>query len=151
MDKTDRQILNLLQKNAELTVQDVAKLVNLSNTPCWKRINKLKESGYIQKTVALLDLKKNGLNTTAFVFITMDNHDQDKLALFAKVVTQMPEIIECHRMNGKIDYLLKVIINNIDDYDKFYKRLIKQVKFLKVTSNFVIEKIKYTTEIPISL
>ena len=151
MDKTDRQILNLLQKNAELTVQDIAKLVNLSNTPCWKRINKLKKSGYIQKTVALLDLKKNGLNTTAFVFITMDNHDQEKLALFAKVVTQMPEIVECHRMNGKIDYLLKVIINNIDDYDKFYKRLIKQVKFLKVTSNFVIEKIKYTTEIPISL
>lgn len=151
MDKIDIQILDLLQKNSELTVQDISKSIYLSSTPCWKRITKLKHAGYIQKTVALLDPKKTGLNTTAYVFITMDNHDQEKLALFSKVVTQMPEIVECHRMSGTIDYILKVIISDIEGYDKFYKKLINEIKFLKITSNFVIEKIKYTTEIPISI
>ncbi len=151
MDKTDIQILDLLQKNAELTVQDISKMVYLSTTPCWKRINKLKNTGYIQKTVALLDPKKVNLNTTAFVFITMNSHDQEKLALFSKVIEKMPEITECHRMSGTIDYLLKVIIRDIEGYDSFYKKLIKEIQFLKITSNFTIEKIKHTSELPISI
>jgi Lrp/AsnC family transcriptional regulator len=149
MDKTDVQILNLLQKNADLTIQDISKSVYLSTTPCWKRINKLKSMGFIQKTVAILDPKKTHLNTIAFVFVTIENHNQEKLALFSRVVERMPEIVECHRMSGTIDYLLKVIIKDIESYDLFYKKLINKVSFLKVTSNFVLEKIKQTSEIPI--
>ncbi|MBT3277532.1 Lrp/AsnC family transcriptional regulator [Candidatus Thioglobus sp.] len=149
MDKTDIQILNLLQKNADLTIQDISKSVYLSTTPCWKRINKLKSMGFIQKTVAILDPKKTNLNTIAFVFVTIESHDQEKLALFSRVVERMPEIVECHRMSGTIDYLLKVIIKDIESYDLFYKKLINKVSFLKVTSNFVLEKIKQTSEIPI--
>lgn len=149
MDKTDIQILHLLQKNADLTIQDISKSVYLSTTPCWKRINKLKSMGFIQKTVAILDPKKTNLNTIAFVFVTIESHDQEKLALFSRVVERMPEIVECHRMSGTIDYLLKVIIKDIESYDLFYKKLINKVSFLKVTSNFVLEKIKQTSEIPI--
>ncbi|MBW5290162.1 MAG: Transcriptional regulator, AsnC family [Candidatus Ruthia sp. Asou_11_S2] len=149
MDKLDSAILDLLQINADLTIQDISKSVYLSTTLCWKRINKLKANGFIQKTVAILDPKKAHLNTTAFVFVTMENHDQKKLALFSRVVERMPEIVECHRMSGTIDYLLKVIIKGIESYDLFYKKLIDKVSFLKVTSNFVLEKMKQTSEIPI--
>lgn len=105
--------------------------------------------GFIQKTVAILDPKKTNLNTIAFVFVTIESHDQEKLALFSRIVERMPEIVECHRMSGTIDYLLKVIIKDIESYDLFYKKLINKVSFLKVTSNFVLEKIKQTSEIPI--
>ena len=123
----------------------------LSTTPCWQRIKRLKERGFIQKTVAILDPKMAELNTTVFVFVTIENHDKDKLELFSRVVSMMPEIVECHRLSGSIDYLLKVIIKDIEGYDLFYKGLITKVSFLNVTSNFVIERMKHTTEIPINV
>ena len=110
MDKLDRIILDLLQKNSDLTIQEISKSVYLSTTPCWQRIKRLKERGFIQKTVAILDPKMAELNTTVFVFVTIENHDKDKLELFSRVVSVMPEIVECHRLSGSIDYLLKVII-----------------------------------------
>ncbi len=151
MDKLDRIILDLLQKNSDLTIQEISKSVYLSTTPCWQRIKRLKERGFIQKTVAILDPKMAELNTTVFVFVTIENHDKDKLELFSRVVSMMPEIVECHRLSGSIDYLLKVIIKDIEGYDLFYKGLITKVSFLKVTSNFVIERMKHTTEIPINV
>ncbi len=151
MDKTDRAILDLLQKNSDLTIQEISKSVYLSTTPCWKRINKLKMGGFIQKTVVILNTKKIHLNTTVFVFITIENHDQKKLALFSKTVEKIPEIVECHRMSGTIDYLLKIVTKDIESYDLFYKKLINRLPFLKVTSNFVLEKIKQTSEVPIML
>jgi Lrp/AsnC family transcriptional regulator len=151
MDKLDRIILDLLQKNSDLTIQEISKSVYLSTTPCWQRIKRLKERGFIQKTVAILDPKMAELNTTVFVFVTIENHDKDKLELFSRVVSVMPEIVECHRLSGSIDYLLKVIIKDIEGYDLFYKGLITKVSFLNVTSNFVIERMKQTTEIPINV
>jgi Lrp/AsnC family transcriptional regulator len=151
MDKLDRIILDLLQKQSDLTIQEISKSVYLSTTPCWQRIKKLKEQGFIKKTVAILDPKKVDLNTTVFVFVTIESHDQEKLELFSRVIKKMPQIVECHRLSGTIDYLLKVIIKDIEGYDLFYKRLINKVSFLKVTSNFVIEKMKQTTEIPINV
>ncbi len=151
MDKLDRIILDLLQKNSDLTIQEISKSVYLSTTPCWQRIKRLKERGFIQKTVAILDPKMAELNTTVFVFVTIENHDKDKLELFSRVVSMMPEIVECHRLSGSIDYLLKVIIKDIEGYDLFYKGLITKVSFLNVTSNFVIERMKHTTEIPINV
>ncbi len=151
MDKLDRIILDLLQKNSDLTIQEISKSVYLSTTPCWQRIKRLKERGFIQKTVAILDPKMAELNTTVFVFVTIENHDKDKLELFSRVVSMMPEIVECHRLSGSIDYLLKVIIKDIEGYDLFYKGLITKVSFLNVTSNFVIERMKQTTEIPINI
>tara|TARA_B110000967_G_scaffold209616_1_gene266628 strand:- start:3628 stop:4104 length:477 start_codon:yes stop_codon:yes gene_type:complete len=150
MDAIDVKLLELLQRNAELTIQDLSKEVNLSTTPCWKRINNLKSNGFINKTVSLVDRKRVGANVTAMVSVTVNTHDQEKINIFAQTVLSIPEVIECYRMSGEVDYLLKVVVSDIDSYDRFYKNLIEKVKFLKVTSNFAIEEIKSTTEIPLS-
>ena len=83
MDAIDKKLLDLLQNNAEMTVQELSKEVHLSTTPCWKRINQLKKLGYINKTVALIDRKRIGLNVTAIVFVTVNTHDQEKISIFA--------------------------------------------------------------------
>jgi len=151
MDAIDRKLLDLLQKNAEMTVQELSKEVHLSTTPCWKRINQLKKLGFINKTVSLVNRKRVGLNVTAIVFVTVNTHDPEKISIFADTIKEFPEVLECYRMSGEIDYLLKVIVSDIDSYDSFYKRLIEKVHFLKVTSNFAIEEIKFTTELPLNL
>jgi len=150
MDAIDIKLLELLQKNAELTIQELSKKVHLSTTPCWKRINQLKSNGYINKTVSLVDRKRVGANVTAMVSIKVNNHNQERISIFAKTIQDIPEVIECYRMSGETDYLLKVVVSDIESYDTFYKNLIEKVQFLKVTSNFAIEEIKSTTEIPLT-
>ena len=150
MDTIDIKLLELLQHNAELTIQELSKEVHLSTTPCWKRINQLKNNGYINKTVSLVDRKRVGANVTAMVSIKVNNHNQERISIFSKTIQNIPEVIECYRMSGEIDYLLKVVVSDIESYDTFYKNLIEKVQFLKVTSNFAIEEIKSTTEIPLT-
>jgi len=150
MDAIDIKLLELLQLNAELTIQELSKEVHLSTTPCWKRINQLKSNGYINKTVSLVDRKRVGANVTAMVSIKVNNHNQERISIFAKTIQDIPEVIECYRMSGETDYLLKVVVSDIESYDTFYKNLIEKVQFLKVTSNFAIEEIKSTTEIPLT-
>ena len=150
MDAIDIKLLGLLQHNAELTIQELSKEVHLSTTPCWKRINQLKNNGYINKTVSLVDRKRVGANVTAMVSIKVNNHNQERISIFAKTIQDIPEVIECYRMSGETDYLLKVVVSDIESYDTFYKNLIEKVQFLKVTSNFAIEEIKSTTEIPLT-
>ena len=150
MDAIDIKLLELLQKNAELTIQELSKKVHLSTTPCWKRINQLKSNGYINKTVSLVDRKRVGVKVTAMVSIKVNNHNQERISIFAKTIQDIPEVIECYRMSGETDYLLKVVVSDIESYDIFYKNLIEKVQFLKVTSNFAIEEIKSTTEIPLT-
>ena len=151
MDAIDVKLLELLQHNAEMTIQQLSAEVHLSTTPCWKRINQLKNLGYISKTVSLVDRKKIGLNVTTMVFVTLNTHDQEKIRIFDETIQQIPEVVECYRMSGEIDYLLKVVLSDIEDYDSFYKNLIDKVQFAKVTSHFAIEEIKHTTEIPLGL
>ena len=150
MDAIDIKLLELLQRNAELTIQELSKEVHLSTTPCWKRINQLKNNGYINKTVSLVDRKRVGVKVTAMVSIKVNNHNQERISIFAKTIQDIPEVIECYRMSGETDYLLKVVVSDIESYDIFYKNLIEKVQFLKVTSNFAIEEIKSTTEIPLT-
>jgi len=150
MDAIDIKLLELLQHNAELTIQELSKEVHLSTTPCWKRINQLKNNGYINKTVSLVDRKRVGANVTAMVSIKVNNHNQERISIFSKTIQDIPEVIECYRMSGETDYLLKVVVSDIESYDAFYKNLIEKVQFLKVTSNFAIEEIKSTTEIPLT-
>jgi len=90
------------------------------------------------------------LNVTAMVAVTVTNHNQERISLFAEIIKEIPEVIECYRMSGETDYLLKVVVKDIESYDNFYKNLIEKVQFLKVTSNFAIEEIKSTTEIPLT-
>jgi len=149
MDPIDRKILALLQNNAGLAIADIAAKVGLSQTPCWKRIQKMEHTGVIKARVALLDAKRLSLGLTVFVIIRTNQHDDVWLQKFARAVRDMPEITAIWRMAGDIDYLLRVIVRDMEAYDAFYKRLIKRVPLNDVSSTFVMEEIKYTTALPL--
>ncbi len=151
MDLIDRNILDLLQADASLSISEIAKKVCLSQTPCWKRIQKLENLGIIKGKVALLDSKKLNLGLTVFVQLKTDKHDEAWLTKFAEAVREMPEVVEVYRMAGEIDYLLRVVVSDTDSYDRFYKALIKKVPLTDVSSSFAMEEIKYTTALPIKL
>jgi Lrp/AsnC family transcriptional regulator len=149
LDPTDRKILALLQNNAGLSIVENGQKVGLSQTPCWKRIQKMERAGIIKARVALLDAKRLNLGLTVFVIIRTSQHDDIWLQKFARTVKEMPEITAIWRMAGDIDYLLRVVVKDMDAYDSFYKRLIKRVSLSDVSSTFVMEEIKYSTTVPL--
>ena len=151
MDTTDKRILDLLQRDASLTVKQIAEQISLSVTPCWKRIQKLEEQGYIRARVALLDPIRINANVTVFVAIKTDQHTVQWIERFNEEVKELPEVMEIYRMSGEVDYLLRVVVNSIEAYDQFYKKLIERVELSNVTSSFAMEQIKYTTALPISV
>ena len=144
------KILSVLQEDAALSVAEIGSRVGLSSTPCWKRIQRLETEGVILKRVALVDQDRIGLGITVFVSIETDDHSQDWLDRFAKVVGAMPEVMEFYRMAGDVDYMLRVVVSDMAGYDTFYKRLIAAVPLKNVTSRFAMEKIKSTTALPIA-
>lgn len=149
MDKLDTRILELLQTNGELTVTEVADRVGLSKAPCWRRIQKLQRQGVIRRTVALLDAHALNLGTTVFVTLKTANHSEAWFAKFVRAVHDIPEVIEIHRMSGDVDYLIRIVVPDIDAYDAVYKRLIAAVDFLDVSASFALETIKSTTALPL--
>ena len=149
MDAIDRKILTVLQQDASLSVAEIGSRVGLSSTPCWKRIQRLEADGIIQRRVALVDQDKIGLGITVFVSIETGDHSQDWLARFADMAGAMPEVMEFYRMAGDVDYMLRVVVPDIQGYDTFYKKLIASVPLKNVTSRFAMEKIKATTALPI--
>ena len=149
MDVIDRKILAVVQQDASLSVAEIGQRVGLSSTPCWKRLQRLEADGVITRRVAIIDPEKVGLGITVFVSIETDDHSQDWLRRFADLVGAMPEVMEFYRMAGDVDYMLRVIVPDIQGYDVFYKRLIAQVPLKNVTSRFAMEKIKSTTAVPI--
>ena len=149
MDAIDKKILATLQDDASLSVAEIGQRVGLSSTPCWKRIQKLEADGVIQKRVALVDQVKIGLGITVFVSVETGDHSQEWLARFADTVSAMPEVMEFYRMAGDVDYMLRVVVADMQSYDAFYKKLIAAAPLKNVTSRFAMEKIKSTTLLPI--
>lgn len=149
MDDTDREILKLLQHNAALPVAEVARRVGLTSTPCWRRIQKLEESGVIVGRVAVLDPEKINAKVNVFVSIRTREHSLDWFEQLRAAVDELAEVVEFYRMSGEVDYLLRVVVADIDAYDAFYKRLIGQLELADVSSSFAIEQIKYTTALPL--
>ena len=149
MDAIDRKILAVVQEDASLSVAEIGQRVGLSSTPCWKRLQRLEADGVITGRVALVDPDKIGLGITVFVSIETGDHSQEWLKRFAEVVGAMPEVMEFYRMAGDVDYMLRVIVADMQAYDGFYKRLIATVPLKNVTSRFAMERIKQTTALPI--
>jgi Lrp/AsnC family transcriptional regulator len=150
MDAIDRKILELLQLDAETPVAAIAERVHLSVTPCWRRIQKLRDAGVIRKQVALCDPGKLNVGVTVFVSIRTNQHSQSWLEKFAKGVKEIPEVVELYRMSGDIDYLLRVVVPDIAGYDSVYKKLIKAADLYDVSSSFAMEQMKYTTALPLN-
>ena len=149
MDAIDRKILSVLQLDASLSVAEIGQRVGLSSTPCWKRIQRLEGDGVITKRVALVDQNKIGLSINVFVSIETGDHSQEWLERFAHTVSAMPEVLDFFRMAGDVDYLLRVVVTDMQAYDAFYKRLIAAIPLKNVTSRFAMEKIKSTTALPL--
>ncbi|MFT7652805.1 MAG: Lrp/AsnC family transcriptional regulator [Limisphaerales bacterium] len=148
-DKFDRQILSALQSRGDTTAAQLAERIGLSTNACWRRIKKLEESGVIRRHVALLDEAKLGLNVTVFVGIKTNEHNDVWLEKFASGIKAIPEVIEFYRMSGDTDYLLKIVVKDIDDYDRVYKKIIAVTPLHDVSSSFAMERIKSSTELPI--
>ena len=149
MDATDLKILAILQEDASLPVAEVANRVNLSQTPCWRRIQRLEENGIIARRVALADPDKIGFGLSVFVEIETGDHSAGWLDGFASTVLGMPEVMEVYRMAGDVDYLLRIAVTSMADYDRFYRQLIAAVPLKNVTSRFAMERVKFTTAFPV--
>jgi Lrp/AsnC family transcriptional regulator len=149
MDKTDRKILELLQRDGSLTSAEIGDAVGLSKAPCWRRIQQLQESGVIRQTVALLDAKALNVGTTVFVTIKTGNHSTAWFEKFARAVAEVPEITEIYRMSGDVDYLMRIVVPDIATYDIVYKKLIASIDCLDISASFALETIKSTTALPL--
>jgi Lrp/AsnC family transcriptional regulator len=147
-DTIDRQILLALQEDATISMQALADKVGLSANPVWRRIKRLEEARVITGRVAVVDPVQLGLRLTSFMAIRTNQHEVKWLENFARAVRRIPEITECHRMTGDVDYLLKIIVRDMTHYDKVYKTLITAVPgLIDVSSTFSMERLKETARI----
>jgi Lrp/AsnC family transcriptional regulator len=149
MDTIDRHLLDLLQTNAERQIAEMAERVGLSTTPCWRRIQRLKEEGVIQKTVALVDPRKINVGVTVFVAVRTNTHTKKWFDKFKATVEAIPEIVEAYRLSGDIDYILRVVVPDIPAYDAVYRRLIDGTNLFDVSSSFAMDEMKFTTALPL--
>ncbi len=146
----DIKILALLQQDASLTAAEVAEQVNLSASPCWRRINRLEQEGIIEKKVALLNAEKLGLGLVIFSRVRLAKNDESSLQEFEQRVREYPEVVECYTVTGSADYFLKIITRDIKHYDRFLRRKLIQIPLVRdVNSNVAVTRIKYTTGLPL--
>ena len=149
LDLIDRKIVAELMRDATLPIAMIADKVGLSQTPCWKRIQKLEAMGILTGRVALADPVKLGFGIQVFVEIEALNHSHEWREEFTQAVQQLPEVMEVYRMAGRIDYMLRVAVRDMPAYDDFYKRLTDAVEIKNVTSHFSMERIRFSTAYPV--
>lgn len=149
LDLIDRKIVAELMRDATTPVARIAERVGLSQTPCWKRIQKLEATGILTARVALADPARLGFGLTVFVGIEAPDHTPEWRDAFAAAVAVLPEVMEVHRMAGEIDYLLRVSARDMADYDRLYRRLTDAVPIRNLTSHFAMERTKFTTAYPV--
>lgn len=150
MDEIDRKLLSLLQVDTTQPIAHLADQVGLSATPVWKRIQKMEQAGVITGRVALLDPDQVGIGLIVFVAIEAPEHTEAWLDRFAAAMRAMPEVMDAYRMAGEVDYMLRVAVPDMAEYDAFYKRLIATVPLKNVTSRFAMERLKQTTAFPLA-
>jgi Lrp/AsnC family transcriptional regulator len=149
LDQVDRKILHFLQRDASITIKELAEKVHLSPTPCWKRIQRMEENGVIRSRVVLLDPDKVDAGITVFLAIKTDKHNADWSQKFSEVMSSFPEIVEIYRMSGEVDYLVRIVVPDIPAYDALYKNIIGKIALTDMTSMFAMEQMKYTTALPV--
>lgn len=153
LDRTDRRILDELQKDGAISNLDLADKVGLSPSPCSRRVKALQESGIIQKTVAVLDQKALGLDMMAMISISMDRHTPERFENFETLVANFPEVLECYLITGSsADYLLKVIVKDMEGYQQFLLGKLTRIEGVSgVHSSFVMRKVVDSSRLPLSL
>ena len=148
MDKIDKQILRELQKNSSIPLSELSKKIGLSSTPCWNRIKKLEEDQIIKSRTIILDNTKVNLPITVFLSISIQNHTEEWLTNFKKVIQKHDEILEVHRLTGSnSDYQITILSPSIDEYDKFQQNLIKEIECTNMNSSISLHTIKKNSNI----
>ena len=151
LDKIDTQILGILQKDSNRTTKSIAEELGMTTSPVFERIKKLEREGFIKKYVAVLDHKKIGLKLTVFIGITLQGHTRSYLEKFVKEINNFPEIVECHRVSGNFDYLLKLVVEDIEAYEHFIISKLTLLPYLgNVQSLITLSTGKEINEIDIS-
>jgi Lrp/AsnC family transcriptional regulator len=151
VDALDRKILEILQQDATATIAEISNKVGLSVTPCWKRIRKLERAGVIAKRVAILAPRKVGLGLTVYVNIQIDDHSPGGVEAFAKSVCAMPEVLECQRVAGAVDFFLRVVAIDVPHYEAFYRRLTGLMPLRGVSAYIAVQQLKHETALPLYL
>ncbi|MEO9819294.1 MAG: Lrp/AsnC family transcriptional regulator [Paracoccaceae bacterium] len=147
-DRIDQKILDILQRNSDTVVAEISKSVGLSVTPCWRRIKRMEEAGLIKKRVALVDQSRANVPMTVFIGVTTARHEISWLKTFCDLIDEIPEVVEAYRLSGTVDYILKVVVPDMNAYDKVYKTMIEKLEFSQVNSMISMEELKFTTAIP---
>ena len=152
LDRYDLHILKILQNDSSISMQDLGAQIGLSHTPCWRRIKKLEEHGVIIKQVALLNSKSLDLDVNVFVHVTLRQHHENALNRFEEAVSQLTEVVECYTVSGETDFLLRVVVKDVEAYEKLLKGTLLQLPEVgNLSSTFALRQVKYTTEIPIAV
>jgi Lrp/AsnC family transcriptional regulator len=147
---TDREILKLLQSDADMPVADIAARVGLSASPCWRRIARLQKEGFIERRVAVLNAKRLGLGLVVFANVKLAKHQSTLLREFEQAIVAYPEVTECYTMTGNMDYLLRIVTADIQSYERFLREHLSQMPaVLEVHSSIAITEIKYSTQLPL--
>ncbi len=150
MDSTDRRILGVLQKTGRISNAELSERVNLSPSACHRRVQRLEAEGYIKDYVALLDARKMGCPTTVFVEITLSGQTDEVLEAFEREVARVPDVLECHLMAGKSDYLLKVVAENTEDFARIHRRYLARLPGVQgMQSSFALRTVFRTTALPV--
>ena len=150
LDAIDLKILRILQEDPDRPIQAIGDAVGLSHTPCWRRIRKLQQAGIIAGRRTLLDAEKVGLDVSIFVFVRLEKHASELLDAFEKATRDVPEILQCYSMSGEFDYLLRVVVASVRDYERTVKgKILKLPHVGQVNSHFALSEIKNTTILPL--
>ncbi len=150
LTKADIKLLKLLQHDASLSTAELAERVGMSQSPCWRRINRIEQEGFIQRKVALLDQQKLGMEVVVFTTINLTTHGRSALQEFELEIVKFPEVVECYTMTGSMDYMLKIVTRDIRHYEIFIRTHLAQLPGIReMHSNVAVTRIKDTTELPL--
>lgn len=148
LDDIDRKILEALQRDSDRAVSEIAEEVKLSSTPCWRRIRRLEENGIVKRRVALVDRRLLNVAMTIFIGVKAPRHEMRWLEAFRALIEDVPEIVEAYRLTGDTDYIVKVVVPDIETYDAVYKKMISTLEFSEINSSISMEELKFTTAVP---
>lgn len=152
LDRFDREILALLQTDATLSAAEIGTRIGLSQSPCWRRIHRLQQAGYIRGQVALLDRQRLGLDVLVFALVKLTAHGRRSLPEFAEAIRERPEVLECFTLMGDMDFLLRIVVPDIQAYEHFFFEVLSQLPGVQeVHSNIAMSEMKSTTALPIGL
>ena len=151
IDPTDRLLLQALQANARLTTSELAQQTQLSQSPCWRRIDRLEREGFIKKRVAIVDRRKVGLNAHVFAQVKLNAHGRSNFTEFTEAIRGFPEVLECYVLMGSVDFLLRIVTSDSEAYERFFFEKLSNVPGIQEVNSIVaLSEIKSTTSLPLS-